>query len=117
MSFTKPTVHKFRNYDVRTFHINGQDWIVSYDIVDALEYRETSRWSIGRKMRAKVDPAEKGVYPLQTKFGARAPCIVTVAGARQMIDGSRQPLTPAFCAWLNETFPSDAAASLDKVAA
>lgn len=105
MTFKKPEIRKFRNHDVRFFIIDGEDWIVSYDIVDAIEYRETSRWSIGLKMRAKVDPAEKGVYPIQTEFGSRAPIIVTVAGARQMIAGSRQPLVSAFRAWLDEMFP------------
>ncbi|MGE7470056.1 BRO family protein [Bosea sp. NPDC003192] len=104
MTFNKPETRKFRGHDIRSFTIEGKDWIVSYDIVDAIEYRETSRWSIGRKMRAKVDPAEKGVYPIQTEHGSRAPIIVTVAGARQMIAGSRQPLAAAFCTWLDETF-------------
>lgn len=105
MTFKRPETRKFRGHDVRSFIIEGKDWIVSYDIVDAIEYRETSRWSIGRKMRAKVHPAQMGVYPIQTEYGSRAPIIVTVAGARQMIAGSRQPLAPAFCAWLDDTFP------------
>jgi prophage antirepressor-like protein len=117
MNFKKPTVHKFGEHDVRSFRIDGKDWIVAYDIVDAIGYRETSRWSIGLKMRAKVDAADKGVYPVQSEYGSRAPYIVTVAGARQMIDGSRQPLVPAFRAWLDEAFPSNPAAPLDEVAA
>lgn len=117
MNFNKPTVHKFGGHDVRSFHIDGKDRIVTCDIVDALEYKKTSRWTIGRKMRTKVDPAEIGDCIVPTNYGSRAPYIVTPAGARQMIAGSRQPLVPAFRAWLDETFPSDTAAPLDEVAA
>lgn len=106
MTFKKPYIRKFEERDIRSFVIAGKHWLVSCDIIDALEYRETSRFSIGRKTRAKVDPAEKSVYPVQTDYGSRAPVIVTVAGALQMIAGSRQPLVPAFRAWLDKTFPS-----------
>lgn len=108
MAFQKPNTHKFNAHDVRSVNIGGKDWIIAHDIVDALEYGATSRWSIGQKMRAKVAPADKDVYPIQTKYGSRAPAIVTVAGARQMIAGSRQRLVPAFRAWLDNTFPQAA---------
>lgn len=108
MEFKKPNTHKFNTHDVRSFNIGGKDWIITYDIVNALEYRATSRWSMGQKMRAKVDSAEKSSYPTQTKRGSRAPVIVTVAGARQMISGSRRPLVPAFRAWLDDAFPQTA---------
>lgn len=98
------TIYNFQSNNIRVSYQDGEPWFVVQDILDALEYAETTKPS---RTILHVPEQWRGVYPIHTPSGRQEMTALSEAGMFFFLNRSDKPKALPFQMWLaGEVLPS-----------
>lgn len=100
----QPAVFSFTGSSIRVIDKSGEPWFVAKDILDALDYSESSKSS---RATSHVPEEWRGLHPIHTPSGEQQMTVLSEAGMFFFVNRSDKPKALPFQKWVaGDVLPS-----------